>query len=442
MKVVIAVHHFPPRYTGGAEWRAYRTASAMKARGHDVQVVCVEHIDSGPKGSLGWEDDDYDGLKVRRLSFDLSSSPDPFQWQYDNPWIRQHLHNWFSHDRPDVFHLIGGYLISVGALHSSQQLGIPTVVTMTDYWFLCPRISLLRSNGEVSTLPINPTRCARCLGEQKRRYRILGRLVPKIMDRFWALHNQQTEKISTRLLVLFHALLHVDVLISPSQFLRTVFIEAGVPPEKIIFSRQGRDRPPALSDSRSDREFGDICVGYLGQIARHKGVHVLCEAVRMIEDPRLRVEIYGDLTLFPKYVNELEKIRKGDERLRFMGSFERRKLSNVLRGLDVLVVPSIWYENSPNVILEAFAHQTPVVASNLGGMAELVRDGVDGFLFQPGNSTSLAGVLRRLIEDPNLISQLSAQILPVKSVAQEMDELERIYSAVGKRDSYPVGEVS
>ena len=93
----------------------------------------------------------------------------------------------------------------------------------------------------------------------------------------------------------------------------------------------------------------------------------------------------------------------------------------------------MWYENSPNAVLEAFAHRTPVVASNLGGMAELVRNGGNGLLFTPGDAEDLARQLRRLLDKSDLLSTLRAGIGPVKSVAQEMDELEEIYrSAVVK----------
>jgi glycosyltransferase involved in cell wall biosynthesis len=127
MKIAMAVHHFPPRYTGGAEWRAYRTAAALQARGHEVCVVCIERVDTGPDGSVAWEDDTYDGIAVRRLSFNLAAAPDSFRWEYDNPWIAQHLRELLSEHGPDVFHLIGGYLMSGRALRVAHRLGIPTV---------------------------------------------------------------------------------------------------------------------------------------------------------------------------------------------------------------------------------------------------------------------------------------------------------------------------
>ena len=84
MKAVIAVHHLPPRYTSGAELRAYRTAAWLRDHGHDVHMVCIEAIDTGDGHGLTFEDDTYGGLPIRRLSFNLAAAPDPFRWTYDN----------------------------------------------------------------------------------------------------------------------------------------------------------------------------------------------------------------------------------------------------------------------------------------------------------------------------------------------------------------------
>jgi glycosyltransferase involved in cell wall biosynthesis len=173
-------------------------------------------------------------------------------------------------------------------------------------------------------------------------------------------------------------------------------------------------------------------VGYVGQIARHKGVHVLFEAARQMPDASLSVRAYGDTTSFPEYTARLRRLIAGDERLELAGVYRPQRLSQVLRELDVIVVPSLWYENSPNVILEAFGHRTPVVASNLGGMAELVRDGENGLLFAPGDAEGLARQLRRLLDDPRVLPALRTGIGLVKSVAQEMDELEEIYWIVAR----------
>jgi glycosyltransferase involved in cell wall biosynthesis len=174
----------------------------------------------------------------------------------------------------------------------------------------------------------------------------------------------------------------------------------------------------------------DLRVGYLGQIAELKGVHVLIEAVRRMPDARLRVWVYGDLQRFPTYTARLKRLIASDARIELAGAYQGPEaLTRVLAGLDVIVVPSLWYENSPNVILEAFAHGTPVVVSDLGGMAELVRDGDNGLRFKPGDAGSLAQRLQRLLDEPGLLPKLRADNL-IKSVAQEMDELEAIYRQV------------
>lgn len=427
MKILLAVHHFPPRYKGGAEWRAYRTAAALQARGHQVRVVSVEQIDSSPDRGLTWRDELYDGIHVQRLSFNLSSAANPFVMQYNNPWLGAHFHDLFQQDRPDVFHLIGGYLLSGSVLQAAKECGLPAVVSLTDYWFLCPRISMLRSDGGLSTLPVDPRRCERCLAEDSRRYRLPARWLPQLADFYWSRRQGKAEKFQARLDYLLAVLNGVERIISPSNFLRSMYIQAGIDPQRIVYHRQGRDfpdlRPEQLMKSASPR----LRVGYNGQVASHKGVHLLVEAVRRLPGLDLQLKIYGDLEPYHDYARQLKRAAGNDPRIEFSGAYLRGETSAVLGDLDVIVVPSVWYENSPNSILEAFAHRTPVIASDLGGMSELIQHGVNGLLFAHGSSADLALQIRRLVEDPALLPQLVSGIESVKSVAQEMDELVGIY---------------
>lgn len=427
MRIVIAVPHFPPHYTGGAELRAYRTASRLQNRGHEVRLICIEAIDTSNGTGLTFNDDAYDSLPIRRLHFNLSSAPDPFLWRYDNRWIGQHLQRYLANLAPDVFHLISGYLISGSALNAAIGLNIPTVVTLTDFWFLCPRINLLRSNGKLCKPPFDAVTCARCLGEERRRYRIPGRIAPTLMNKFWSWRRNRVAQLEERMSFLREMLDQTDAIISPSQFVRNLFVKAGISENQIMFSRQGRDFPHLNPESLIKPPAEQLRIGYLGQITPGKGVHHLFEAVQKMPNAALTVKAYGDATRFPNYAHRLYRIAQDDERLTLAGVYKRTEISQVLRGLDVIVVPSVWYENSPNVILEAFAHLTPVVASDLGGMAELVQGEKNGLLFTPGDADDLARQLRRLIEDPHLITTLRDGIPPVKSVAEEIDELEEIY---------------
>ena len=442
MKIVIAVHHFPPRYTSGAELRAYRTAAWLRDHGHDVHVVCVEAIDTGDGHGLTFEDRPYDGLPVRRLSFNLAAAPDPFRWAYDNPWIGEHLRGYLAQLAPDLLHLIGGYLMSGSTLRVAGDLGIGTVITLTDFWPLCPRITLLRSNGRLCTPPFDAVTCARCLGEERRRYRIPGRIAPALMDALWRMRHGQIAQIEARMAFVRETLNRADAVISPSRFLGDLFVEAGVAPGRIIFSRQGRDFPNLTPEVLKKTPAAHLRIGHLGQIAPHKGVHTLFEAVRKLPGAALEVRAYGDVGRFPDYTRHLRHIACQDSRLNLAGVYDRMEVSRILQGLDVVVVPSVWYENSPNTILEAFAHRTPVIASNLGGMAELVRNGENGLLFKSGDADSLAQQLQRLLDDPNLLPTLRAGIGPVKSVAHEMDELEEIYRTAASHHHPQTEELS
>lgn len=432
MKIVIAVHHFPPHYSGGAELRAYRTAVALQARGHQVRVIAVEKIDADQPDEIGWVDEEYNEIRVRRLSFNLAAAPDRVRWEYDNPWIGKHIRNYLLQEKPDVFHLVSGYLMTGSALEAAQQLGIPEVVALTDFWFLCPRISLLRSDGKLSTLPIKPVACARCLGEEKRRYRLPGRYVPGLMEVYWKFQKREIHRISVRQDFLLRKLNQADAIISPSRFLRSVYIEAGIEANKILYSRQGHDFPALNDETVRKVPSTQLRVGYLGQIAELKGVHVLFEAARLLPEASMSVWAYGDPTPFPQYTERLEHLIAGDARLGLAGRYQPQELSQVFRNLDVIVVPSQWYENSPNVILEAFAHHTPVIASKLGGMAEMVHHEQNGLLFETGNAGDLAHQLKRLLEEPGLLKRLSkgTEFEVVRSVADEIRELEGVYSQI------------
>jgi glycosyltransferase involved in cell wall biosynthesis len=443
MKVVLAVHHFPPTYTGGAELRAYRTASALQSRGYKVHVICVERVDVSPAGGdgLAWEDGEYEQIPVRRLFFNRDIAPDPARWEYDNPWVGEHMYQYLKKESPQIFHLISGYLLTGSALQAAMRLGIPTVVTLTDFWFLCPRITMLRSNGKLSTLPLDAATCARCVGEEQRRFSVLSKYSPPALAEFyWRGQKERIDKAQARIDFLHDTLLRVDAIISPSRFLQTMFVEADFARDQIVFSRQGHDFPGLDPDLLEKIPSELLRVGYLGQITSIKGVHVLFEAVKLLEGIPLNVKAYGDPTPYPDYTKQLQEMASQDSRLSLEGKYHRSELSQIFSELDVIVVPSEWYENSPNVILEAFAHQTPVIASNLGGMAELVQDGVNGLLFEPGDPGSLANQVKRLIQDPDLFIRLREGIRPVKSVREEIDQLEEIYrGALEKR--MPLKEV-
>ncbi len=431
MKIFIAVHHYPPRFTGGAELRTHRTAKALQQRGHTVQAFAIERINEGPAGRIAWEDEIFEGVPIRRVWFNGENRPDWFTYSYNNPWIEDHLNQFLSEFKPDIFHLFGGYLQSGSSIRAAVDLAIPTVLSLTDYWFLCPRIQLIRRDNTLCTDFKDPVYCLQCVAEDKRRYRWAGHIFPGLMRAYWKLHKNKAAQFLQRKEYLMTTLNLIDRIIAPSKFISEIHIDSGVKREKVIFHRQGRTFQNLTPEMLNKKPSPTLRLGYIGQLIDIKGVHVILEALHLLPaDAQLSLDIYGDLGKNIKYVKKLRQIAGKDQRVRFMGLFGHDQISEVFRELDIVIVPSLWYENSPNVILEAFAHKTPVIASNLGAMPELVIDEKCGLLFKAGDPKSLADVFKRLLEDDTLLAKLAARIMPPKTEKQEIDELEHIYQSI------------
>jgi glycosyltransferase involved in cell wall biosynthesis len=432
MKILYAVHHLPPRYTGGAENRALRTARWIHSHGHSAAIISVEAID---QSEPAYVDSVYEKLPTRRLFFDYHTLAAGAAWEYDNPFIEQRIGEMLAEQRPDVFHLISGYLMTAGAIRAAHTAGVPIVITLTDFWFLCPRITLLRSDGRICPgPPADPLGCVRCLAEQQRRFRLLSQAMPRVATTVWNVigarlpaFQAQAHVISARRQLLAEAFMHATWLICPSQFLRSEFIKNGFASERLLLMRQGLAIPPTLP-SHCDRERA-ITIGYSGQIKPHKGVDLLIDAALALaaRGYHFRVVVYGNESEDPRYAAELKHRTRQADWIEWHGTYEASQVWDVLAGLDAIVVPSRWYENSPNVILEAQAAQVPVIATRIGGMAELVRHDVDGLLFGVNDAQDLARQIARLLDQSGLIDRLRTGAPQVKTLDQEMNELLDLY---------------
>ncbi len=431
MNLLIGVHHFPPKFTGGAEWRAFRTAKGMIDLGADVRVICVEDPDDKATVGIRWEDDLYEDVPVRRLFYNRGSNPHAHQLEYDNLWAEEAVERLIAEWNPDIFHLISGYLMSGSTIRAAKKHRIPVCLSVTDFWFMCLKINMLRPDGTICVFPTNTKRCIRCRAEEKRRYRLPGKFLPWLMKIYWKLREKESRPYDRRDAFLRDTLKMTDLIISPSQYLRTTYLDIGINKEKIVYSRQGRDFPNLNSRQLEKSPADKLRIGYAGQIAWHKGVHLIGEAIAQIPSVPLEVSIYGNAGAFPSYTQNLQAMCAKDPRMSIKGLYKNPEdLVDIYRSVDVLVVPSLWYENSPNVIIEAFAHKTPVITSDMGGMAEMVQHGVDGLHFSHGSATELAHKLKMLAEDRSLLALLTAGIKPVKSFAEEMAELSGYYRSL------------
>jgi glycosyltransferase involved in cell wall biosynthesis len=443
LKVVLTTHHFPPRYVAGVELYTYRLARWLTQAGHAVQVICVESIEDESLRPRCIEDV-YEGIPVCRLNFQMAAAPDPFRWQFWNPEIGDWFKQFLAETRPDLVHVNSCYLLSASTIAAACKLEFPLVLTLHDFWFLCPRITLQRPNGTLCQMPKDPAECVWCLKTERRRYRLPDSGTRGASGRLavWAMHRPvllgltgwraSSDAMRERRRQLATALSLADIVVAPSRFLEKKFIAHGLSPEKVRFCRYGLDGAMWNSGALARVESEHLRIGYIGQVAAHKGVHLLIQAFKRLDTdtdggPELR--IYGDLARDPRYVRYLKRLADGCSRILFKGLIENRRMPETLAELDVVVAPSTWYENSPLAIMEAQAAQVPVVTSDLGGMAELVQHDVSGLLFRVGNVEDLARQLQRLLDEPRLLYRLRSGIRPVRMIDEEMEELLELYHA-------------
>lgn len=432
MRILFTAHGFPPTHSAGAERRTERMARWLADRGHYVEVFAVEslttegfHVDSRQEN----------GLTVHRLSYKIENVPDPLIGFYDYPPVGDALRDILSRGAFDLLHLVSGYLLGNQVIQTAQRMGIPQVITLTEFWFMCPRLNLMKATGILCTGPETHEKCTRCLMEDKRRYRLPAMLMPKVMDAVWPVvhmttsSGQMREAVQRRDRVLRAALEAIDLVICPSKYLIDKFAEFGFQTQNFHYLRQGLARPGDKSTS-GQRASDVLSLAYIGQIKEHKGVDLLIDAVIMLlnEGKPIVLELWGPETESPDYVAWLKaRSAKYSRNIRWQGKYTGHKVWDVLAQTDVLVMPSRWHENSPNAILEAFEMGVPVIATNLGGMAELVQHEKNGLLFELNDAEDLSRQIKRLLDETGLMKSLYEGIPPVKTINEEMEEILLLY---------------
>ncbi|WP_332116517.1 glycosyltransferase family 4 protein [Azorhizobium caulinodans] len=209
-----------------------------------------------------------------------------------------------------------------------------------------------------------------------------------------------------------------DHYVSPSHFLAQRFIDWGLDASRMSVIENGLDiaevAPPRPLTGGNTRR-GSFA--YFGQMTPYKGADVLLDAVGRVpesvwgEDARMMI-FGGNLERQPQaYQNKIAAlVEKAGDRVRFYGSYQNVEMPRLMRSVDWMIMPSVWWENSPVVIQEAFHHGRPIISSNIGGMAEKIRDGVDGLHFRAGSAEDLADRLVEALTDDTLWERLRAGI--------------------------------
>lgn len=427
MRVLVAVHGFPPLQNTGAERAAERIAVWLAQHGHHVEVFTIGQLDQpAPEVSTA----EQDGFLVHRLSFDIYAGSE-FTNLYDNPLVGQALKPVLERGKFDIVHLISGYLLGGQVINTAHQLGVPVVVTLTEYFFMCPRLNLMHVDSSLCVGPDSDEKCSRCLLEGKRRFFYLKEAAPAMADTFWnmaqyaSFARRKSSEVSDRHQVMAKAFHQADLIIAPSQFILDKYAEYGYVHPNTVMIRHGVDRPSHIAPKRTSEQPLHIHFGYMGQMKSHKGVDLTVTAIMELikAGHACSLQLWGRSQDDPAYYSRMQKMTGGHYAVRFCGPFQGTQVFEVLENIDVLIVPSRWYENCPTVVLEAFKMRVPVIATHLGGMAELVENEKSGLTFTLNDAKDLVRQMRRVIEEPGLFQRLENGIPYVKDAAEEITEI-------------------
>ena len=317
-------------------------------------------------------------------------------------------------------------------------------MTPTDFWTICPTGQLLLADGSLCAGPsAHAGNCLKHFAQSTQQGLIkkaAGWLPTQGADLLVRLtqagalpsypKQAEVEAIAKRLPVNISRLNQLNGFVVPNEFIKEILVRQGVTPGLIREADFGVDVTAPDVDERYARNGDALRVGFIGTLAPYKGCHVLVEAFKALNDTNTTLKIYGRAEDFPDYAKQLQLIASKHHSIEFCGTFQNKKIGQVFLGIDVLVVPSLWYENTPLVVHSAQAARCPVVASNLPGLAVVIEHETNGLLFEPGNSIDLARQLHRLVIEKNLLQRLSAQARAPKSTKRYVDELLDIWRAV------------
>lgn len=347
-------------------------------------------------------------------------------------------------EQPDLVHL---HAFTRGAslrvVRAARQRGIPVVFTYHTPTVSCQRGTLLRWGKDVCDGVLKPERCAACALHGAGMPRPLAQAIaraPSRLSRTIQRGNRSgglgtalrmRELVRMRQAAFRELMCQVNHVIVLSQWTRDLLVRNGVPHSKITLIRHGltssaQTAGVSPTDKAND---GVLRIAALGRLDPTKGFDTLVRAIRSLPKARLELDIYGVAQgeASERYLRQLARTAKGDARIRFLTPVARESVVTQLEAYHLVAVPSSVVETGPLVVLEAFTAGIPVLGSNLGGIAELVEDEVNGLLVEPSSPQAFAQALSRILEDDEMLARLRRGIRPLRHMEAAADEMVQIY---------------
>ncbi len=402
LRVLQVIHGFPPYYMAGSEVYTYKLTKALASL-PGTEVSVFSRVEDPYPTPYSMRREDFDGIPVYRI---VKGSRDYlFEDKYLDPRVDDAFRKFLAEIHPDIVHI--GHLshLSTNLVAIAKAAKIPVVFTLHDYWMQCLRGQLITSKMQLCPGP-SEDRCVTCM-----RYYFRSAKEAREHYRQWDAHARAI-------------CAQVDHFIAPCRFLQKKFEEWGIPADRISYLDYGFDGTPFQNFKKESSP--KIRFGFTGRIIPVKGVDLLIEAINGLDPSLVELNIFGASNSETPYLKRL--VKNGN--VKFLGDYDNRDIADVFQEIDVLIVPSRWYENSPLVIHEAFLAGVPIITANIGGMAELVKDGENGLLFQVNDPKDLQAKMQRFLDHPELLHTLTKPVTPVRSIQEDAQDILAIYRKV------------
>jgi glycosyltransferase involved in cell wall biosynthesis len=449
MNIVQAVGWYFPESVGGTEVYVAGLCQRLVAAGHRVQVAAPLAGLPAPRH------DAHEGVPVFR--YPVPDRPTRDECQHRAPARgAERFHDWLRRERPDVVHLhTFGIGLSLPEVEAARAAGARVVATnhLPSLGFVCQRGTLMRWGRRPCDAVCRPLTCAACALEHRGLPRAAAWAVAAAGWPLGGLPRQAPGRLGTALgmsgLIRHNQALQrrlldaLDAFVVLNRRALDALVANGAPRHKLALNVLGVShtgavpkRGPAEQPTRAPVE-----AGYFGRLVEIKGVFDLARAFASLPSSTpLRLEFRGPAEDPESRAvrARLERLLGADARVRFAPPVPPAQAPRILAGYDVLVVPSIWFENGPTVVSEAHAVGTPVVGTRAGAMPEVITDTVNGRLVEPGDWRGLAEVLRQIARDPPGQIDRWRQALPRP---RTMDEVARdtlaLYARVSGGEARP-----
>jgi len=438
--IVLALHQFPPFGGGGTEVLAGWITGSLRARGHSVRLVSAVPHGATTAGLALPPDDVVRFLPLRRSD---GSGAARIRREFDDADAGDAFGAVLDERRPDVVHFLHLAGLTAGAVRASIARGVPTVFTATDFWFECPTVQLLLCDHSRCAGPdLDRLNCARHLMELRHpalhalsAVSLFDRpaaLALRIASRVPGLRRMTSsfEALAARSPTLHATLQSLGAVVAPTAHMRERLASFGVPEGRLHLVRFGVPRPRVEDSATADRDPRGMRIAFVGTLASHKGPHLIVEALARLQGIPLWLDLHGDSN-DSEYCRRLQAATRADGRIRLCGRFASVEIGRVFHDADVLVIPSLWDENAPLVLLQAIAHRCPVLVSDVPGLVEPMREGLDGWTFRRNDVDDLAAVLRRLAADPESTARIRRTPVVTRSIDDQVADLLSLYRNCG-----------